>query len=148
MHVRGVVNMNCFMKSFIKWWICETKVQAFGKIAVQYEKYFIFRITWNKVPPEEGVLKQAFALISAECHWSRERTLWHSCWEPGMKAVYRWCSKGYLLPDVRDKKRIRVLREKILILREWLIVSLFWNMNHTYWLEEFASCLQSTHKKW
>lgn len=29
------------------------------------------------------------------------------------------CSKGYLLPDVRDKKWIiRVLREKILILRE------------------------------
>lgn len=56
------------MKSFIKWWICETKVQAFDKIAAQYEKYFIFRITWNKVPPEEGVLKQAFALISAECH--------------------------------------------------------------------------------
>lgn len=28
------------------------------------------------------------------------------------------CSKGYLLPDVKDKKRIRVVSEKILILRE------------------------------
>lgn len=56
------------MKSFIKWQICEIKVQAFGKIASQYEKYFIFRITWNKVPPEEGVLKQEFALIPAGSH--------------------------------------------------------------------------------
>lgn len=46
----------------------ETKVQAFGKIAAQYEKYFNFWITWNKVPPEKGVLKQAFALIPAESH--------------------------------------------------------------------------------
>lgn len=60
--------MNSFMKSFIKWQICEIKVQAFGKIAAQYEKYFIFRITQNKVPLEEGVLKQEFALIPAESH--------------------------------------------------------------------------------
>lgn len=76
------------MKSFIKWQMRETKVQAFGKIAAQYEKYFNFWITWNKVPPEKGVLKQAFALIPAESHWSREWALWHSCWELGMKGVY------------------------------------------------------------
>lgn len=43
------------MKSFIKCQICGTKVQAFGKIGPQYEKFFIFRITWNKEVPEEGI---------------------------------------------------------------------------------------------
>lgn len=49
--------MNFFMKSFIKCQICGTKVQAFGKIGLQYGNVFIFRITWNKEVLKEGMLK-------------------------------------------------------------------------------------------
>lgn len=47
----GVITVNFLMKSFIKCQICETEVQAFSKIGLQYGKIFIFRITWSKAVP-------------------------------------------------------------------------------------------------
>lgn len=58
------------------------------------------------------------------------------------------CSKGYLLPDVRDKKWImKVLREKRLVLRQWLIASLFWKMSHTYWTRRRVCIFSAEHSK-